>query len=79
MRIPKRSVDALRAEAADYFVWGEDLPGFGVRVYASGRKSYLVQHRSYRRSRRRHPRPARRHRACAVHLSMARQVVGGQV
>lgn len=45
MRISKRSVDALTPQEADYFVWDEDLPGFGIRVYASGRKSYLVQYR----------------------------------
>lgn len=52
MRITKRSVDALEAQDSDYFAWDEELPGFGVRVYASGRKSYLVQYRSGRRSRR---------------------------
>lgn len=52
MRISKRSVDALKAQEADFFVWDDELPGFGVRVYASGRKSYLVQYRSLRRTRR---------------------------
>ncbi|MGA0602812.1 tyrosine-type recombinase/integrase [Caulobacter sp. KR2-114] len=52
MRISKRSIDALKKQEADYFVWDEDLPGFGVRVFASGRKSYLVQYRNLRRTRR---------------------------
>lgn len=42
MRISNRSIDALKAEAADYFAWDGELPCFGVRVYASGRRSYLV-------------------------------------
>lgn len=52
MRISKRSVDALKPEAADYFAWDDELPGFGVRIYASGRRSYLVQYRVARRTRR---------------------------
>jgi hypothetical protein len=50
VRISKRSIDALKAQEADYFVWDKDLPGFGVRVFASGRKSYLVQYRNPRRT-----------------------------
>ena len=52
MRISKRSVDALKPETADYFAWDDELPGFGVRIYASGRRSYLVQYRVARRTRR---------------------------
>lgn len=44
-KLTKRLVDQLAAEASDYFVWEPDIPGFGVRVYASGRKSYLIQYR----------------------------------
>ena len=41
--ISKRTVDALRAGGRDVLYWDRDLPGFGVRVYASGRKTYVVQ------------------------------------
>ena len=38
-------MDALRVGPRDYVVWDRDLPGFGVRVLASGRKVFLVQGR----------------------------------
>ena len=38
-------MDTLRAGPQDYVVWDRDLPGFGVRVQASGRKVFLVQGR----------------------------------
>lgn len=52
VRLSNRTVDALAPEERDYFVWDEELPSFGVRVYASGRKTYLVQYRAGRRTRR---------------------------
>ncbi|MGX9353980.1 tyrosine-type recombinase/integrase [Roseobacteraceae bacterium S113] len=52
-KLPKRSVEGLEVRGKDYFVWDSDLSGFGVRVFASGRKSYLVQYRAGGRTRRR--------------------------
>ena len=43
LTITKRSVDALHAGDRDAIFWDRDLPGFGVRVYASSRKTYVVQ------------------------------------
>ena len=43
--ITKRSVDALSVEGKDAVFWDRRLPGFGVRVYPSGRKVYVVQSR----------------------------------
>ena len=40
-----RAVAALSVAEGDAVFWDRDLPGFGVRVYASGRKSYVVQSR----------------------------------
>ena len=45
MRISKRTVDALTVESGDAVFWDRELTGFGVRVYATGRKVYVVQTR----------------------------------
>ncbi|MDE0382084.1 MAG: tyrosine-type recombinase/integrase [Rhodospirillales bacterium] len=39
-------VERLRPGARDIVVWDSGLPGFGVRVYPSGRKVYVVQARA---------------------------------
>ena len=43
--ISKRTIDALPADGKETLYWDRDLPGFGVRVYASGRKTFVVQSR----------------------------------
>ena len=43
LRISKRAVDALPLGERDTVFWDRDLPGFGVRVYPSGRRIYIVQ------------------------------------
>ena len=43
IRISKRSVERLIVESGDALFWDRDLSGFGVRVYATGRKVYVVQ------------------------------------
>ena len=45
LRLTKRSVEALVAEGRDSVFWDSDLPGFGVRVYRTGRRVYCVQTR----------------------------------
>src|SRR5690606_24222509 len=37
-------VDRLEPRQSDYVTWCGDLPGFGVRVRPSGRKSFIVQY-----------------------------------
>ena len=37
-KITKRMVDELQVDGDDTFYWNAALPGFGVRVRASGRK-----------------------------------------
>ena len=43
--ISRRTVEALAVEKDTVF-WDRDLPGFGVRVYPSGTKMYVVQSRA---------------------------------
>ena len=43
LRISKRLVDALPVGHTDAVFWDRDLSGFGIRVYPSGRKFYVVQ------------------------------------
>jgi integrase len=51
-RITKRTLDALKARGEDYFLWDDELRGFGVRVLPKGAKTFLVQYRASGRTRR---------------------------
>jgi len=44
-RLTKRAVDAAKVTGKDYFLWDDEMPGFGLRILASGRKSYVVQYK----------------------------------
>ena len=52
IKITKRTVDRITGDGSDRFYWDDDLPGFGLRVRASGRKYYVVQFRANGRLRR---------------------------
>src|ERR1700678_1289129 len=45
-KLTKRLVDAGVQAKGELFLWDDDLPGFGLRVKASGAKSFLVQYRN---------------------------------
>ena len=45
LKLTKRTVDALEADGKDVLFWDRELAGFGVRVHATGRKTYVVQSR----------------------------------
>lgn len=45
-RITKRTVDSLRSAAKEYVHWDGELTGFGVRVRASGTKSFVAVYRT---------------------------------
>lgn len=51
-KLSKRVADAVEIREKDYFIWDDDLPGFGLRVFASGKRSYLIQYRAAGRTRR---------------------------
>lgn len=51
-KLTKRVVDTAEFREKDYVIWDDDLPGFGLRVFASGKCSYVIQYRSAGRSRR---------------------------
>ena len=51
-KITKRSVDSAKPGEKEIFLWDEELAGFGLRVYPSGRRIYLVQFRANGRLRR---------------------------
>jgi Arm DNA-binding domain len=51
-KLTKRSIEALAPREIDFIAWDNDVPGFGVRVMPSGRKSFVLQYRAGRRSRR---------------------------
>lgn len=44
-KISKRTVDAASRADRDYFVWDEELTGFGLKVTPAGAKSYIFQYR----------------------------------
>ena len=51
-KLTKRTIDAIEPQATEFFLWDEGIPGFGLRVMPSGRKSFVVQFRAGRRARR---------------------------
>ena len=52
IKITKRAVDGIGSDGSDRFYWDRDLPGFGLRVRASGRKYFVTQFRANGRLRR---------------------------
>ncbi len=52
MKLTKRIVNAQKPTDKPFFIWDNDLAGFGVKILPSGRKTYLVQYRMGGRSKR---------------------------
>ncbi len=51
-KLTKRTADSAKAREKDYFIWDNELPGLGLRVYPSGKRSYVIHYRFAGRSRR---------------------------
>ncbi|WP_430428400.1 Arm DNA-binding domain-containing protein [Parasphingorhabdus sp.] len=51
-KLTKSKIDRLEIKSKDYFIWDSELPGFGIRVFPSGRKKFVLQYRHGRKSRR---------------------------
>jgi len=51
-KLTKRLVEAAEKQEREYFLWDDEIPGFALRVFPSGRKTYVVQYRAGRRARR---------------------------
>ena len=45
-RLTKRVVDGLEAAEKRYIFWDSDIKGFGVRIEATGTKTYFVRYRA---------------------------------
>ncbi|WP_196805694.1 site-specific integrase [Sphingobium xenophagum] len=52
VKITKRAVDAAAPADKEFFLWDDELKGFGLRIYPTGRKMYLAQFRAGGRLRR---------------------------
>ena len=50
--LTKRRLDAAKPDAKEYFLWCSATPGFGARIYPSGRKVFIEQVRVGRATRR---------------------------
>lgn len=45
-RLTKRTVDAAKVAEDRFIVWDDELPGFGLRVETSGRKTFIARYRA---------------------------------
>jgi hypothetical protein len=50
VKIMKRIVEATDTREKDYLIWDDELPGFGLRVFSSGKRSYAIRYRTKGRS-----------------------------
>ena len=43
-KLTKRSVDALKSDVRDQFIWDTEVPGFGCKVTPKGARIYILQY-----------------------------------
>lgn len=44
-KLTKKAIDTAQAQPKEFFLWDDELRGFGVRVSPKGKKTFLVQYR----------------------------------
>lgn len=52
VKLTKRLIDSLGPKETDYLVWDDEVTGFGIRIWPTGRKVYVAQYRGENRIRR---------------------------
>jgi hypothetical protein len=48
-KLTKSVVENIQPETRDMFLWDDSLPGFGIRVLPSGKRSFVLQYRNAER------------------------------
>ena len=51
MKLTKRIVDSAEPKNKNYVLWDSEVKGFGLRVYVSGVRGYMIQYRANGRTR----------------------------
>ena len=52
-KLTVRLVESVKPSASDIFVWDTEVPGFGLRVWPSGKRVFVFQYRTKHRQTRR--------------------------
>ena len=47
-KLTKRAIDAFRYRGGWDVRWDDEIPGFGARIYPSGKKSFVLSYRNAR-------------------------------
>ncbi len=45
-KLTKKVVEGINPQDSDVVVWDAEIPGFGVRVWPSGRRVYILKYRN---------------------------------
>lgn len=48
-KLTKTLVDSCKPSDTDQWIWDSELPGFGIRIQVSGRKTYVARYRTHDR------------------------------
>jgi hypothetical protein len=75
VKITKRIVETPEAREKDYVIWDDELSGFGLRVFSSGKRSYVVQYRIGGRSRRYRRQAVKDRKVCRQEVALWRKVL----